>query len=409
MRRITTLTQMALTLNASENELTSTWEMPNKNFDKEVLLETIIHDYGNFPVLERNPVLFKYEAEMWWKKHYRTFTKWFDAFDISYSPLENYNRREERLNKSTEEGNAYSRFSNKNSAVDTRNSNIDNSGTSSRTEDTNIDNAKYNTGTSVGNVSGTGNKTNGSTETYSKDKTTDTAIDTDTRTRQSDSKTNTSGRMIAQYDAQGHIIGYTIAEGTERSIEHGASAYDEGAANVDTYSESNYSPSDLDITHGSMSDVGSLNNDVNVKTNNAQGANRVTEHETGSKNITAATENTTNSEHTTGQTEGTELGTQNQNITGTEIAHNSTNNIENANSNSSASGDSQTKNDVAREGQESAYIHGNIGVTTSQQMLEAEIKIQGFDIYSAMAELFADEMCVCIYLNDRQLGGHCLW
>ena len=42
-------------------------------------------------------------------------------------------------------------------------------------------------------------------------------------------------------------------------------------------------------------------------------------------------------------------------------------------------------------------IYGNIGVTTSQQMLEAEYEVARFNIYEQIADLFIKEFCICIY------------
>ena len=42
-------------------------------------------------------------------------------------------------------------------------------------------------------------------------------------------------------------------------------------------------------------------------------------------------------------------------------------------------------------------MHGNIGVTTSQQMLREELEIDRFNIYENIADLFIDEFCILIY------------
>lgn len=42
-------------------------------------------------------------------------------------------------------------------------------------------------------------------------------------------------------------------------------------------------------------------------------------------------------------------------------------------------------------------ISGNIGVTTSQQMAQAELDLRRFNIYLEISNLFADEFCVMVY------------
>lgn len=43
------------------------------------------------------------------------------------------------------------------------------------------------------------------------------------------------------------------------------------------------------------------------------------------------------------------------------------------------------------------YIHGNIGVTTSQQMIEAERKIADFDIVDIIVKEYIKEFCIMVY------------
>lgn len=43
------------------------------------------------------------------------------------------------------------------------------------------------------------------------------------------------------------------------------------------------------------------------------------------------------------------------------------------------------------------YIHGNIGVTTSQQMLESELELRLYDLYEIIGDLWIDDFIVTIY------------
>lgn len=51
------------------------------------------------------------------------------------------------------------------------------------------------------------------------------------------------------------------------------------------------------------------------------------------------------------------------------------------------------KSDSKHEG----YVHGNIGVTTSQQMLEAELDIAKWNIYEHITDIFLQEFIIPIY------------
>lgn len=45
----------------------------------------------------------------------------------------------------------------------------------------------------------------------------------------------------------------------------------------------------------------------------------------------------------------------------------------------------------------SGRAHGNVGVTTSQQMLEAELNISKWNLYDEVADLFLNEFCIYTY------------
>lgn len=48
-------------------------------------------------------------------------------------------------------------------------------------------------------------------------------------------------------------------------------------------------------------------------------------------------------------------------------------------------------------GRHTGRVHGNIGVTTSQQMLEAELDLGYWNIYSRITDMFLEEFCILIY------------
>ena len=75
--------------------------MENERFDKDVLLNTIVVRGAQFEPLYSNPEFFLQMSDSWWMAHRRTFEKWFDAFDIVYAPLENYDRHEEWTDDNT--------------------------------------------------------------------------------------------------------------------------------------------------------------------------------------------------------------------------------------------------------------------------------------------------------------------
>lgn len=55
--------------------------------------------------------------------------------------------------------------------------------------------------------------------------------------------------------------------------------------------------------------------------------------------------------------------------------------------------DTEMENDSTHHGR----IHGNIGVTTSQQMLEAELQLGYWNVYEKITELFLQEFTIPVY------------
>lgn len=69
------------------------------------------------------------------------------------------------------------------------------------------------------------------------------------------------------------------------------------------------------------------------------------------------------------------------------------------------SGSGNAEGDISRDtagntneiSQHEAHLFGNIGVTTSQQMLESELKIAEWNLYEHIADIFIDEFCILVY------------
>lgn len=63
----------------------------------------------------------------------------------------------------------------------------------------------------------------------------------------------------------------------------------------------------------------------------------------------------------------------------------------------SSSASSKNDGNGTLHGTRKGRIHGNVGVTTTQQMLEEERRIADFNIYDTIAEDFKKDFCVMVY------------
>lgn len=65
------------------------------------------------------------------------------------------------------------------------------------------------------------------------------------------------------------------------------------------------------------------------------------------------------------------------------------------------SGHRNTINDGDKSGNSSSNhlgrVHGNIGVTTTQQMIQSELELAKFNIYETIADSFVQEFCLMVY------------
>lgn len=59
--------------------------------------------------------------------------------------------------------------------------------------------------------------------------------------------------------------------------------------------------------------------------------------------------------------------------------------------------DENSSDNRSEQMKHTAHLYGNIGVTTSTQMLEDFIRVERFNIYEQLADIFVDEFCIMIY------------
>lgn len=111
---------------------------------------------------------------------------------------------------------------------------------------------------------------------------------------------------------------------------------------------------------------------------------------TGNDNMTSTS---TSSDNTTGDVTEQTVPYEDSDLT------NRSKSISNSSDNASTSG-STTSNTTARNDRtltHTAHLYGNIGVTTSQQMLESELDVARFNIIQQISDLFCTDFCLMIY------------
>lgn len=257
-----------------------------EGIDKNVLVNTILVESGDFEVLYTNPEFMHLYIKNWFLRKNKTFEHWLAATNIEYSPLENYDRIEDY------EDNSAGSFNN----------------TSSNNSNNSFSNAI--------NITTNGEFSNKGSSNG-----------TDTRS------TTTNETLTDSMGAQ------------SSTTEDKVSAFD----------SSDYSPKDkTDTNNAAYTDTHTTDSEINDSVTSAN-----------SSSDSGTNSNKTNT-GTSGTNETTEEG--------------------------SESGSNTNKNT------HSGRIHGNVGVTTSQQMLDAEMKLwASIDVYKSIADLFVTDFCIMIY------------
>ena len=259
-------------------------------------MATIVQTGGRFEPLYSDPEYYRVMCGFWWTKWKRTFEKWFDAFDIEYNPLENYDRTEQ-WHEDT---------------LDIGSENTEHAQTTTVDDDSSYSKQGAEQVTEEGNGA------------YSKSMSSEEQL---------------SGKDQIDHDYNKDI-----------DTENRVSAYD----------SSSYSPHDNSHTDDVLN---SENTDTTY----------------GKKT------NTTGSE--SGESEDTRETNKSWSESGS-AADDSTTEVE-----GTQATDRSNDRDFDHEGR----VHGNIGVTTSQQMLESELKIQAWNVYQHIADIFCSEMLITVY------------
>lgn len=363
MHRIT-LNQMANKLHQMNSDIDSTWITDNKNFDPEILLATILQYGEDFGVLYERPSFFKYQSDMWFLKHKRAIEDLFNAFDIPYSPLENYSRKETTVSKTTESDSEYNRFKNNDAVTDTH--------LNEKSYDESVSGATTKGSTTGETMQGL---TSGST---------------------SNDKTNTVNETSSQ-DTTTYNQEVVDDDGTSKLRAPGSNGqnYSETTNTVSAFDSSSYQPHDKSKTETYRSEDTTTTDDKTTTNNGSENlsADKITtDVETEKENVVGTEDRKTDTLYDeSGTMESTKNVGETSNASDTSMGEHT--------------GDSQKTGKSDRDFQNSSYISGNIGTMTSQNMLTEEVRIRLFDIYQTLAEMYVDELCVCIYLNRNQRGG----
>ena len=331
-------------LNSQNKSLADKFEMQTiPDFDADTLLATIIRNYQSLPTLFEDPDYMYEETEWWWKQHKAQYARMIQAMLAEYNPIENYDRTETRTGASTTIGN--------NSSEKNFSQSIDGESHKTGTETTVLD----------GETKGTG-----------------------TITEVLDGETKGTGTITEVLDGEVKGTGTIgIVEATDTTVTTDQEDTHNTENRVSAFNESTYQNASKIIEDGT------LDSEVVTDSDSTSTTTRNTKDETD--NTTTTTRNTKDEvDNTNTTTRNTKDETDNT----TTVTHNTTdtNDVDTTSSETVEGTDSSTTNDSY-----TLRAHGNIGVTTNEQMVSAEILLRLKSFYGIIAKQYSDEMLLSIW------------
>lgn len=356
MRSYISLDGMMSYLETLNTPLFSTINLPS-GIDRATLINTIYQDGAEFGVIYPDPNFLRARVIAWFDTKYNTFDKWNTVLNSEYNPIENYDRMENWSDTGS--------ITDTGSRADTGTSHDT---TESKTELTGL------TGLQT-SKSGTTSGTNGETINGTSSETTSDTGRKQTDTTGTDTLAENKTETIDQ-DGTSRTVTDATTE-TETKV----SAFNDGSA---------YQPKELVTSDSDNTVTGTTTNDQTTTT-----ADSITKTTTGQEIEQTTASETKNG--TTGQTtSGTTSGTSSETGAETENKHDVTE-FE-SESNGRTTLESHTTGTRETDGDHEGRVHGNIGVTTTQQMIEQEMSLRkNYNIYNLISDSFCDEFLIQVY------------
>ena len=166
------------------------------------------------------------------------------------------------------------------------------------------------------------------------------------------------------------------------------------ALNIDYNPLENYDRMEEWSDSGSRTNTGTVS-DSGIRKNTGTQSTETTGNDnfTGSGNSTSSDEISAYNSNSFQNDKKNTTNSSNSSETNTTANNTRTDNLSESNSNTRTDNLSE-KTNSDRKGR----AHGNIGVTTSQQMLQSELDIAKWNIYEKITDLFLSEFCIMVYV-----------
>ena len=351
-----------------------------EDYDRDALLFEILQRSGQLYPYHQQPLMLKTAIRLWFARNFLNFDRTMEALMSEYDPIENYNRYEDwtrtpdLTDTDQKTGQDSTSHSGNDSLVHSGIDTVANSGMDSTVHsgtDSTVHSGKdttKNTGTD-------------STVHFGTDSTVHSGKDT-TKNTGTDSNLHT----YTNYKE-------TVSELGGKTVEEQVSAFDSGTyqaskKTIETYGDPTDRKTEKAIT-GSNTDA--LTHGKQEELTHGHTENLTHGH---TENLTHGKQEELTHGHTENFTHG---HTENLTHGLTETTTRGTTDTQNFNSSEATTyGSTVTGRHTGTE-KYTAHLHGNIGVTTTQQMITQEIELRKYDVYNDIAMRFEHEFLVQVY------------
>lgn len=306
--------------------------------DRETLIENLLIETAELEVVYTNPTTFKHALGFWSHKELDIWNRLYQTTQYDYNPIENYNRYEQEADtgmRSTVQG-----------GTDTTGTTVSHTG-SDTTTITHTDGGTEATGKS-------GNNAEGGSETVNM-KRAQTGADIE----HSNSELAASGSdTVTNSETKGHFVaGFDAPAPTPTNDGLVKQTRDEGdSTTTTTYGKTETGTSDKATAYGKSENNEDATTFGKTIRNSEVGATVYDRTENTSSSLEHGTTETNSEEKTYGKQEAT--------------------------------GHSNARNN---------HAHGNIGVTTTQQLIKEQRETDSFNLYDYIIKAFKMRFCIMVY------------
>lgn len=325
-------------MNNNDSSLFAEVELP-VGVESDVVKAVILERYGEMETLYADPYRMKFATTLFFKKHARTFEKWFTAVNLDYEPLYNYDRYEEWTDEGAGSKNANSNH--RNSMLENGNTSDADSSTGSNTRTSNISASENNREDANHSGSNTSNDTMAISE-------------------------GTTEATNSEKLSNGNSQRNTANDGTNKVAAYNSITLPDAEKEVSTGYEAS---ANSNVENDSI-------NGTSTRTGNNTNARSGADYSEDSKNsATSKAENETTTDSATGSTSA---------------------NASHSNARSE-DGTINSTESTASLGTHRGHLYGNIGVTTSSALLKEFLDISEWSFFDHVADLYAEELLLMIY------------